>query len=626
MGRANALEHEPQQPSAADRLDSWKEIAVYLKRSVRTVHRWESEQGLPVHRHLHQSSGTVYAFKPELDAWWASRRAELGSVTEAPEEIPAREETPARTETRSTGRLFRWILLATSLAAVVIALYAGRDRLLRWVHPTSIGSVAVLPLENLTGDRALDPVVDAMTDGLTTELARTRLLGVTSRTSAAQYRAAHKPLRAIAKELNVDAVIEGTVSRSGELLQVNTQLILASSDRHLWAQHYDRGLGGVQDLQSEIAWDILRSVSANMQSGQHPGLVHRRPANPEAYEAYVKGRFFLSTRGPGSLKKSLKYFQEAIQADPSYAPAYSGLSDTYRTLNGGVPPGDCLPKAEGAARRALELDATLADAHVSLANVLDRYHWDWAGAEKEFRRALELDPNYAEGHRAYGIHLLTLNRIEEGLSELQRARQLSPLSVQINTELTAALNMAGRFDEAIEQLKQTEEIAPNPDLMGLAAAYAGKGDTSRALALLQQNVARLMTTTSNARPPGRSAALMWLGYGYAVTGRKREAQAVLAALKEEAAKSYISPQKFALIYLGLGDKERALDFLEKSFADRGSLDLFLLTTKWFDPLRTEPRFQAILRGVGLPLERRPVPPNSHVALSAIQPKTNNRTH
>ncbi len=604
-GVTQPLPPERQQLGVEDRLDSWKEIATYLKRSVRTVRRWESEQGLPVHRHLHHSSGTVYAYKPELDAWWASRSAELGSAT-GPPEAPR-----AHAGFKSAGRLLLWILLGMSvLAALLVVLNVGngRDRLLGLVHPPSIGSIAVLPLENLTGDRALDSMVDAMTDALTTELARARLLGVSSRTSATRYKGAQKSLRNIAKELNVDALIEGTVSRSGERVHVNTQLIHASSDRHLWAQRYDRDLKDLANLPSEIAWDILRALPADPRFGEQPRLAHPRPASADAYEAYIKGRFFWNKRGAENLLKALRYFQQAIQADPSYAPAYSGLSDTYRlgSLNGLAPPRDCMPKAEAAARKALELDDTLAEAHASLAGVLYRYHWDWTGAEKEFRRALELDPNYEEAHRAYGVYLLSLNRNEVGLAHLQQARQLSPLSAVINTELAAALVRVGRFDEAIEQLKKTLEIDPNFGRVPLvlASAYEGKGDSGQALAALEQTVAR-----------SRRGASPWLGYGYAVTGRRREAQEVLATLEERSNKRYVSPQSFAIVYIGLGDKEKALAFLEKSYEER-SLELLNLTEKWYDPLRSEPRFQSLLRRVGLPVERNATRPDTRTARSS----------
>ncbi len=480
-----------------------------------------------------------------------------------------------------------------AVLAVVFGLNIGhlRDRLLNWLEPPKVRSIAVLPLENLTGDPAQEYVVDAMTDALTTELARARILEVISRTSATQYKGARQSLRKVAKELNVDAVVEGTVSRSGERMQINAQLIHASSDRHLWAQRYDRDLREIAGLPSEIAWDIMRALPANFRPGEQPRQDRPRPMNADAYEAYIKGRFFWNKREPENLLKALKYYQQAIEADPSYAPAYSGLSDAYRlgTLNGLASGREFMPKAEAAARKALKLDDTLAEAHNSLAGVLYRYRWDWTGAEKEFQRALELDPNYEEAHRSYGIYLLTLNRNEEGLTHLQRARQLSPLSPAINTDLATALVRVGRFDEAIEQLKKTQEIDSNFGRLPLtlASAYAGKGDSGQALAVLEQSVAQ-----------SRGRAAPWLGYAYAVTGRRREAEAVLAALEERSKKRYVSPQAFAIVHIGLGNKAKALGLLEKAYEER-SLDLLGLTAEQFDPLRSDPRFQDLLRRIGL---------------------------
>jgi TolB-like protein/Tfp pilus assembly protein PilF len=574
--------------SARDRLDSWKEIAAYLNRSVRTVHRWESEQNLPVHRHLHQNSGTVYAFRSELDSWWASRGTELESIAGAQEKLPPGAWVPPRLAGLSLWRLVG-ALVVILLLAVLASFGHLRDRLLDWLNPHAIRSVAVLPFQNLTGDPAQDHLVDAITDTLRTELARAHVLGVISGTSAAQYKEQRQSLRKIAKELNADAVVEGTVSYNGEHLEMNVQLIRASSDRHLWAQRYDRDLHGLAVLPNEIAWDILRAVPADTRAGESRLAHDARPANADAYEAYIKGRFFWSKRDPESLVKALKYFDQAIAADPSYAPAYSGLSDTYRMCTNVLSsPRDSMPKAEAAARKALELDDKLAEAHASLAGVLYRYHFDWKGAEEEFKRALELDPEYEEAHRAYGLFLLVQGRYEEAFIHHQRAAQLSPLSPVINSDFARALLHLRRFDGAIEQIRKVQEIDPtfrDAQLL-LAETYRRKGDSGRALAAFEQ-----LTVQS------RNAPIPWLAYGYAVMGRKREAEAVLAALENESKKRYISPQSFAIVHMGLGNKEQALDYLEKAYEERSFISPGLADERW-DVLRSEPRFQDILRRMG----------------------------
>jgi TolB-like protein/Tfp pilus assembly protein PilF len=592
-GATQSATSEPQTSSAADRLDSWKEIAGYLRRSVRTVHRWESEQGLPVHRHLHQSSGTVYAFKSEIDAWWASRKVELEAAAQSVEESP-----PAPSQSRPNAVSGRWSVVFGAVEVVVVVAvlaFVGpwRDRLFGGAKPPSIRSIAVLPLENLTGDSTQDYVVDSITDALTTELARTRLLEVTSRTSATQYKGARQSLRKIAKNLNVDAVVEGTVSRNGQRIEINVQLIQASSDRHLWAQRYDRDLGGLAPLPTEIAWEILRTVPANSRPGGAHQSASARPANADAYEAYIKGRYFWSKREPESLLMALKYFDQAIAADPSYAPAYSGLSDTYRmSTNVLASPRDSMPKAEAAARKALELDDSLAEAHASLAGVLYRYHFDWKGAEQEFKRALELDPEYEEAHRGYGIYLVALGRNQEAYVHLQRAAQLSPLSPATNAEFAIALRNLHRFDKSIEQIKKVQEIDPNSAWAQLLLAedFRRQGDSHRALAALEQAAAL-----------SKKAPLPWVGYGFAVLGRKREAEAVLASLKTESKTRYVSPQAFTIVYMGLGNKEQALTYLEKAYEERSFIVSGMAEGRW-DVLRPEARFQSILRRMGLPAE------------------------
>jgi TolB-like protein/Tfp pilus assembly protein PilF len=586
-GATQPVPTEPPKSSATDRLDSWKEIAAYLRRSVRTVHRWESEQGLPVHRHLHQSSGTVYAFKSELDAWWASRKVELEATAEPVEESPA-----SPRQSRPIAASMRWPIAVGVVVVVAALAFVGRwqDRLFGDGKPPSIRSIAVLPLENLTGDSAQDYVVDSMTDSITTELARSRLLEVTSRTSTTQYKGTHQPLRKIAENLNVDAVVEGTVSRNGQRIEINVQLIQASSDRHLWAQRYDRDLSSLAPLPSEIAWEILRTFPANIRGGAHQSA-SARPANADAYEAYIKGRYFWSKREPESLLMALKYFDQAIAADPQYAPAYSGLSDTYRmSTNVLGPPRDSMPKADAAARKALELDDSLAEAHASLAGVLYRYHFDWKGAEQEFKRALELDPEYAEAHRGYAIYLGALGRNQEAFVHLQRASRLSPLSPAINAEFAIALRNLHRFDESIEQIRKVQEIDPNSAWAQLLLAedFRRQGDSHRALAALEQ-----------AAVLSRKAPLPWVGYGLAVLGRKREAEAVLAGLATESKTRYVSPQAFTIVYMGLGNKEQALTYLEKAYEERSFIVPGMAEGRW-DVLRPEPRFQSILRRMGLP--------------------------
>jgi TolB-like protein/DNA-binding winged helix-turn-helix (wHTH) protein/Tfp pilus assembly protein PilF len=484
-------------------------------------------------------------------------------------------------------------LAAAGLLVIALAALAAGGR---WpfrttrAAPIQIQSVAVLPLENLSGDPGQDYFADGMTDALITELAQIRGLRVISRTSVMAYRGTDKPVGAIARELGVDAVVEGTVARVGERVRITAQLIHAPTDRHLWARSYERELRDVLALQGEIAAAVAQAVESEIRPGER-GRAGRR-VDPEVYEAYLRGRFHWSARETGGLYKAIDYFTEAVRKDPTYAPGYSGLSDTYRLfdMHGLMPPRDSMPRAEAAARRAIALDDGLAEAHASLAGVLYRYDWNWPEAEREFQRALELDPSYAEAHRAYAVYLLAARRPEQAVVEARRARALSPLSPIVNTELGLALASAGRVDEAIEELKKTAAMDPNflRVYHSLAIVYERKGDRSG----MAEAVASGM---SRSRPGQRSN---WLGYFCALTGRRRDALAILDELERRSSREYVSPQSFAVVRLGLGEKDQALSLLEKAYDER-AIEWLGFATVLTEHLRDEPRFQALVRRMGL---------------------------
>jgi TolB-like protein/DNA-binding winged helix-turn-helix (wHTH) protein/Tfp pilus assembly protein PilF len=494
-------------------------------------------------------------------------------------------------------RRFSPVAAASAALAVVLAVLAltvTRDRRPDVSSvPAPITSIAVLPFENLSGDREQDYFVDGMTDAVIANLAQVRALRVISRTSVTQYRRADKLLPRIAEDLNVEAVVEGTVMRSGDRVRVTAQLIHGPTDRHLWARTYERELRDVLALQTELAAAITQAVEVKVRPEEQRRLAARGTVDPEAYDAYLKGRFFWNKRSPQAMAKAIDYFQQAIARDPNYAPAYSGLSDAYR-MSGiqSRPPREYMPKAEAAARKALALDETLAEAHSSLAGVLYRYHWDWEGADREFQRSLELDPSYAEGHRAYAIYLLTMRRHEEAVAEARRARELSPLSPVINVELATALVRVGRYDEAIQQVQKTLEIDRKffRAYATLALAYEGQGDRSKAVAALEKAVL-----------PAARKANHWLGYMYAVNGRRDEALAVAARLEKLSRERYINPQSIAVVYVGLGDKDRAMVWLEKSYEER-SFEMLGFSGEPFDALRADPRFQDLLRRMRLPAD------------------------
>jgi TolB-like protein/Tfp pilus assembly protein PilF len=594
-GATQPVRFEPQQPSAADRLDSWKEIAVYLKRSVRSVRRWESEEGLPVHRHQHQSSGTVYAFKAELDAWWANRSAELGSGIAAAEE-PA---TAARSASKSPSLLLGGVVGVgvIALAALLLGLNVGhwRDRLLAEGNPPTIRSIAVLPLQNLTGDPAQEYFADGMTDALITQLAQVGELRVISRTSVVRYKEGKKPLPTIAQELNVDGVVEGTVVRSGQRVRITAQLIDARNDRHLWARSYERDLNNIVALQAEVAQAIAEAVVGKLSPQQRARLMGSRPVSPEAnrllYHGLVASSWQQSYQG---FSDAITYFEQAIAKQPDFAGAYSRMSLCYIQFSfvGPLAPDEFMPKAETAARKALELDGELAEAHAVLGIILYRYHWDWSTAETEFRRALDLNPSYAEGHRMYAAFLAAAGRSEEALAEAQRAREMDPLSVQTLLNLAAATRAVGHYEQAVGEYREALEKSPQLPRahFQLAMTYVEKGD-------LNDGITELETAVKLSE--GNPRYLAYLGYADAASGKRREAHQILNKLDSLARQQYVSPVGIAMIHMGLGEKEMALSWLEKAYLAHESELTGITTDRRLDLLHSDPRFQDLVRRVGL---------------------------
>jgi len=509
------------------------------------------------------------------------------------------DEVPAgRARVFASRPLGRWFLTATLAAPLALGAWLSFGDEWRRLStriglpgtPTRITSIAVLPFENLSVNNEQDYFVDGMTEALTTNLAQIKSLKVASRNAATQYKQRTRPLAQIAKELNVDAVVQATVLRSGNRMRLTVQLIDAANDTHIWAHDYEREVRDVLGLQIELAEAIANAIRVEVRPEERSRLTRSQAVKPEAYDEYLRGRFYWSSRRAENLLRAAEHFQNAIAHDSTYAPAYSGLSDTYRQFDvlGLGAPRDCMPKAEAAARQALTLDDTLAEAHASLAGVLYRYHWKWAEAEQEFGRALELDPYYAEGHRARAVFLVFLRRNDEAVIAAERARELSPWSPEINVELGAALRRVGRYEEAIRQLRKTQEIAPDlPRLpQVLALTYLQMGDPARALATLDRPAVPL------------SARGYVFGYLCAIQGRRQEARNVLTELQRRARSGYVSPQHFAIVHLGLGEQDQALLLLEKAYEER-AFDVHSFSGLIADVLLDEPRFQDILRRMGL---------------------------
>ena len=495
----------------------------------------------------------------------------------------------------SPRRLPGWHLWTLTGAALVLASIGAVIWLLqsRAPQPALIRSLAVLPLENLSGDTSQEYFADGMTDELIATLGQISALRVISRTSVMPYKRARKSLPQIARELNVDAVVEGTVLRSGGQVRITAQLIEARADKHLWSETYDGDLRDTLTLQNKVARAIAEQIRINLNAQEQATLTHGKVVDPQAHEAYLKGRYFWNKRTGDDLKKAVEYFSQAIERDPNYAQAYSGLADSYALLGdweyGVLAPTEALPRAKAAAVKALQLDDTLGEAHTSLAFCLDVFDWDWKSADTEFRRAIELNPGYATAHHWYAWHLSLLGKNDEAIAEMRKAQSVDPLSLIINAELAELLLITHFIDQSIDQSRKTIEMDASFPLAHnqLGVAYLQQQRRDEAIAELQKAVqlsAGNPTCTAN------------LARAYAVWGARNEALQLLGDLKKSRG-SYSNASEIAIVYAALGDKDQALNWLDKAYWERFNPSVLL--RPGFDPLRADPRFEDLERRVGL---------------------------
>jgi TolB-like protein/Flp pilus assembly protein TadD len=453
-------------------------------------------------------------------------------------------------------------------------------------------SIAVLPFDNLSRDPENAYFSEGIQDEILTRLAKTAELKVISRTSTQRFKSSPDNLPQIAQQLGVENILEGSVQKPGDQVRVNVQLIHAATDTHLWAETYDRKLTDVFAVESEIAKAIAERLKANLTGTAEHVLASRPTENPEAHQLYMKGRYFWNKRTTENLKKAIDYFEQAIGKDPAYALAYSGLADVHAVLPyyAATPPKDDAQKALAAARKAVELDESLAEAHTSLANALV-LNLQFSASLPEFERAIEQNPNYATAHHWYGEQLQNEGQFDEAVAELRRAQELDPLSLVINCVLGSTLAVAGRNDEAMEQLRKTMEMDPTFDLTPwfLGQVYEDKGQLVEAITQYEK------ATQLNPDPAVQAS----LARAYALAGRKQEARKILESLTTASRQRYIPAYSLAVIYLSLGDKEETLRLLEKSYEDRAPFDTGVFGSvkvdRRLDPLRGEPRFEALVR-------------------------------
>jgi TolB-like protein/Flp pilus assembly protein TadD len=463
--------------------------------------------------------------------------------------------------------------------------------------PVRIRSVAVLPFENLSGDARQDYMAVAMTEGLTTSLGQIGTLTVISRHSMTRYKDTHKPLADIARELNFDpsatGFVTGAVFPSGDRVHVDAQLVEAATGRQLWAQQYERGLGDVIGAQGEITRAVAHEIQAQLTPDQQARLLRQRLIDPRAYELYLRGLSLWANQlmdDDDSVRKSIEYFDQAIQRQPSFAPAYAALAEVYDGASY-IPPKERFSKAKENAYKALQLDGTLAEAHNALAGSLFWYDWNWAEAEKEFQSAIALNPNYAPAHQFYGQYLKAMGR-KNWVDEVRRAGEMDPV-----TSWFAGGGWyldSGEYDKYIDLQKKKLDLQPNSPglLVQLSRGYISKGEYPTAIALLQKAVSLSGGTSSS--------ALMRLGYAYAVSGRRADALEVLRQLEQLSTRRYVHPVQMAILNAGLGQKERAFAWLDQAYADHDSQLMLLNRLGELDSLRSDSRFTELKRRIGLP--------------------------
>ncbi len=490
-----------------------------------------------------------------------------------------------------------WRALLAGVAALAVfsvALVLYRSSSAKDAKQPPIKSLAVLPLTNLSADPKQEYLADGMTEALIGRLSEIHNLRVISRTSVMRFKDTHLSVPEIARTLQVDAIVEGSVIRDASRIRVHAQLIRAATDEHFWSESYDRELRDVLSLQSDVAQSIARKVEVTITGEEHARLSSARTVDPQAFEDYLKGRYYWSKRTDDSMPKAALYFEQAISKDPGYGAAYSGLADCNSGLawHGFMSPAEVLPKAYAAAQKAVEIDPQSAEAHASLALVLD-HKWDWAAAEVEFKRALELNPQYANAHHWYGDYLSIQGRHEEALVEAKRALELDPLNLMIGTWVGLRYYLARKYDGATEQSQNTVDLDPNfaAARLILGESYVQQGKHKEGLDELQKA----------ADLSGDSPLYMaQVGVSLALSGKRKEALRVIRELQDISSKRYVSPYGVAQIYAALNDREKTYKWLETAYRDHAVWMSYLAVDPVFDSIRSEDRFRDLLQRTGLP--------------------------
>jgi len=574
-----------------DRLTSWKEIAAYLKRDVRTVHRWEKDQGLPVHRHVHQKAASVYAYRSELEAWWRGKAQQESVVADSTANSAGAPAEGTRTARRS-------LRLPLALSAVLI----GAAILLLWQSRGRRGNtservmIAVLPFQNIGGGAARDYFCDGLNEELITELAildPTRV-GVIARSSAMAYKNGGKSIHQIGQELGVAYVIEGSVRFEPDKSRITTQLIRVSDQSHLWAGTYDtsiiNALGAEQQISREVATTVGRRFGA-----AYPKSVAQASVDTEAYHLYLQGRDLFDRRDHADLEQSLLLFDQALQRDPYFARAYAAIADSYNQLGylGFRPLGLTIPKAQDAANRALAIDPNLADAHAALGFINAMWLWDWKEAESRYQRALQLDPAYTPAHHYYALFLASAGRLQEAKERIAEAEKIDPLSVPVVVGAAYIYYFDRDYQKSIDYCKRALSRDPN-----YAIAFAMLGWNFAQLQRYPESIAALKRGLELS--PSNPLYLATLGRIYVLSGDRLHAVNVLQQLDSLSKQKWVGGSARAIIYAAQNDRDSALHWLNIAAQQEDGFLLWLKVTPEFDGLRGDPQFRQLLAKVGLP--------------------------
>jgi TolB-like protein/Tfp pilus assembly protein PilF len=603
----DGLQTRPMMPDrqVTERLDSWKEIAAYLKKEVRTVQRWEKSSDLPVHRLAHGKQGTVFAYKSDLDAWWRESQSKLdkeegkldaGAASSGSNVVvlaPAADQSD-KTEKPDTRpdrlrRLAVLVLLVILGVAIPLSVFWPQIRNKIW-PPAPKMTLAVRPFKNMSGDPGQDFVADGLTEEMITWLGQLHPdeMGVIRLSPA--Y--ASSDLDRIGKDVHANYVLEGGVRVSGQRVAITAQLFQVSDHTLVWGEAYERDLQDVLRIQAEVAGAIASGVLNKLPHVQ----LSVRQVNREAYLAYLEGRYFWNKRTEEGFAKAITLFRRSIEIDPTYAPSYAGLADCYELL-GSAPystltPEQAFPQAEAAARKALELDSTLAEAHVPLGYSQLVYERNFPEARKEFEIAIQLRPGYATAHQFYGYYLTAMGKSDEAIEERKKAVELDPISPLLNSALGEAYYHARRFDVTIDQNKKALELDSSYAiaLVNIGRAYEQMGMHQQARDAFQRILAAA---------PEDPAILALMGHEYAVSGDKVNANRILAMLTDVSTRKYVPAIYFAVVYIGLNRKDDAFRWLDKAYDERCEYLIYLGSEPMADPLRGDPRFSRLLSRIGL---------------------------